>query len=181
MLKQINIDKIVEDLLPVVFKAKYKLNNNLYQLIKTLVKGCKNLYDDFKTYELDTYYELYHTGQVYSLEHQLNDYFNLPFPTETSGSIWIEDIEFFEETFLFNTDEESELYFEETFLFNVDEESELYFEERYIFSREELDDDYVDFIVNYPDTITDTDYIISIINKYKLAGYKFRLNPYTII
>jgi len=180
MLPTININKIVEDLLPVVHKFKYYLNNNLYQLILSLVKPSKNLYSDFLTYESDAEYELLHNGQVLSLEHQLNDYYNFPFPIDTNVSIWLDEGVYIDQLYIFNngSDADSDLNDPQIYVFNNDESLETIFEENYIYTNTEVDNDTYDFVVNYPDSITDTDYITSIVNKYKLGGYSYILDSY---
>jgi len=180
----INYDILIRDLMPVLYKAKYKLDNNLFQLLRVLSKGVKVLYNDFVSYRYNINYEIQHNGQVFSLEHQLNDYFNLTFPTIENGSIWIEGVDRPDQLYLFNVSEELDPLFEETYLFDVSEESETYFTETYIYENNELSADYQDFIVHYPDIIVnveDIDYIKSIVNKYKLLGYSYTLESYTII
>jgi hypothetical protein len=176
----ISIDNIIRDLLPVLYKAKYQLNNNLYQLIQVFSKGSKDLYNDFITYEKDNFYELLHNAQVLSLEHQLNDYYHLPFPIEQTQSIWIGDGAYLDQTYIFLNEEGDAggLNDVQLYLFNNSEYGNPLQTDTFLFNNSEYVIDNIDFTINYPDTITNTDYISSIVNKYRLAGYTYKLISY---
>ena len=121
MLPSIDIRELVKDLLPSVFKSKFMLINNLYQLLVSAVKPVDILKDDLTAYRTQILHEISYTGQVISLEHQLNKHFGLPFPITTNGSIWIGDGENPEEVYLFRGEQSSSLLYEPNFLFRNDQ------------------------------------------------------------
>jgi len=119
---QISFNRIIKDLLPTVLKIKINTTNNLYQWLVSLIAPVKALYVDYLAYRSDSLYEINHTGQVLSLEHILNKNFGTPFPIDHSGSIYIGDGNWLEETYLFNNvDWGSPLNDEPVYLFDNSE------------------------------------------------------------
>jgi len=119
------------------------------------------------------------------LEHQLNNHYGLPFPITTNGSIWISDGENPEDVYLFRGEQSSSLLYEPNFLFRNDQ---WFMNPDYVatdlYSSSQLENDFYDFTVNYPyslHTPDDMNYIMAIVNKYKLAGYTYRMIPYNIV
>ena len=103
-----NYDDLIYDLTPVELRTIAQ-----FEWLRSLVKPLKTLKNDVVIpYYIDSLYEILHTGQTLSLEHLLNDYYNLPFPVGgghlnppyVSPSIYVIDAERFwkDELYLFN-------------------------------------------------------------------------------
>jgi len=180
MIPIISINKLLEHLLPVVFKDKVYTTSNSYQWLIALSYPIKVIYNDFKEYRNKTLYDLQHTGQVLSLEHQLNDYYSLPFPIDIISSIWVEDGERKDEYYIFNNGIDANTILNDTqvYVFNSSEELNVGFEQPYLYLDIELIVDNIDFIVHVPIAITNLDYIKTILNTYKLAGYSYSIVSY---
>jgi len=102
----INFNKLITELLPTIWKTTNKDDNDNYQWLKSLIKPIQTLQDDeVYIYRDNTYYDINHNYQVYSLEHYLNEYFGTPFPINYSESIWISDGEKLDEQFLMQNEE----------------------------------------------------------------------------
>jgi len=173
----IDFNKLTEDLLPVINKNNNISINNLYQFIISCIKPIKNLYTDFINYRVNSLFEINHNGQVISLEHFLNTKFGLPFPVNHSQSIWIEDGNDVNFAYLFQYGDEWENSGLNIYPVYCDDTPPMY-----IFQNDEPNEfTTVDFKVHYPNTLStqNINYMISVINKYKIAGFKYSIQSYT--
>lgn len=121
--------------------------------------------DSFVTWQTSVSEFLKHSSQVIYLERRLNTLYGVGF-----GNIYISNVSYDVQTYLFNTAEGRE----ETYLFNTVENRE----NTYIRNDAEVLST-VNFIVNVPVAVTTTDTVIAAqVNKYKRAGTQFSITRY---
>jgi len=97
---EINLRNLINEYLPIIFKTlKFELNN-IFQWLYSLVKPIETVANSFYNFRDATVYEVGHNAQVYSLEHYLNDYFNLPFPPIYTESIIIANMNYTDRYYL---------------------------------------------------------------------------------
>ena len=131
--------------------------------LEVLLWPLQSLNNLFVNYANDlTYFESF-TGQVIYLEHILNDLFD-----PTNRGIYIEDNIPVQPLYLYNHAENQE----DTFVYNKSEGAA----PLYLYNQAQIDADF-DFIVIVPPNVivTDEDYMRAIINRYKLASKRYKI------
>jgi len=98
----IEFNQVIKEMLPTIFKTKPFNTNDNFQWLASLNKPITDLKEDeFIPFRDNTIFDITHNGQVNSLEHYLNIYFNLPFPIDNTQSIWISDNEQLDANYMF--------------------------------------------------------------------------------
>ncbi len=114
-----------------------------------------------------TLYKMQHSGQVIYLEKVLNEWFNIegynPDLHRESKKVFITDAFVAKRTYIYQTHEQKPVYLGKTYLYNEND----------------LTAEYYDFIVNIPKELTYAENEIkALINYYKLAGKKYKIERY---
>jgi len=164
----INYDLLLYDLMPLQMRS----GPTHYDWLQVLIGQVKFLYNFLLVYRLDTRYNILHNSQVLSLESLLNDKMQ-----PSGGTIWIQDFNWIESNYYFNSDEV--ILVEENYWFNSGETN---LNQEYLYNQAEIDSDSYDFIVWIHIDDYATNFINQVkgyVNKYKLAGYKYLVQSYT--
>jgi hypothetical protein len=156
---EINFKKLIQIIVP-YFLFKEKLRDYLF----AATKGLETVHGFFKTFRIKSIKDLQFTGQLVYLEHILNDDFD-----NGVRGIYIINVNVNQFNFVYRKIENKPVYLsrksEGATPFYLSRRAEYGF--------------IVDFIVNVPIAVVfDSNQMKALINKYKLAGKRYKIETY---